>query len=377
MGTKIIDLLIPSITPVMFFLAAQVAYDFGVAGLLGFSIMLAISFYIIYLLKNKKVSRIHDPLLKKLVYSLYFIETSLSIFLVGKIIFSEAATQYFQVIIIILVLVATIFVLFLRKFEEKWVSTSTIVLGLIVSFLIPTLVYLRVSIPTVYSGLHFLSRDMLTININESIFLILGLGIILVAHQYGYHTVYEKVKIGHKSRSFIIAGLISANVLIAFGSISFLGRAQAVFPDLSDRVSMQVMSRFGGQFGQLLFVSTSIFISIYVVIRLWKTMQNESSNYRSLSFFYYLFFPLIIVVFWDLTLLDIFLFFGLIWGPLYSVIIWPSESSVKTRISFIAGLVLSIVFFTLYDVIIGILAGTISSILIVRLMNMNLYIKKA
>lgn len=319
----------------------------------------------------------NDSILKKLIYSLYFIETSISIFLVGKIIFSEAVTQYFKVIIIMLILVATIFVLFLRKFEEKWVSTSTIVLGLIVSFLIPTLVYLRVSIPTVYSGLHFLSRDVLTINLDESLFLILGLGIILVAHQYGYHTMYEKVNVDQKLRSFIIAGLISANVLIAFGSISFLGRAQAVLPDLSDRVSMQVMSRFGGQFGQLLFVSTSIFISIYVVTRLWKTMQNKSTNHRSLSFFYYLLFPLLTVVFLDLTLLDIFLFFGLIWGPLFSVIIWPSESNVKTRISFIGGFVLSFVFFWLYDVIIGILVGTISSILFLRILKMDLYIKKA
>lgn len=360
----------------MFFLAVQVAYDYGVTGLIGFSFVLAISFYIIYLVKNKKAYRMNDPMLEKIFYSLYFIETSLSIFQVGKIIFSEAATQYFKVIFFVLIVVSTIFVLFLRKYEEKWVSTSTIVLGLIVSFLIPTLVYLKVSIPTVYSGLHFLSRELLTINIDQSFFVILGLGIVLIVHQYVYHMLYDNVKDEQKSRAFIIAGLISANVLIAFGSISFLGKAQAVLPDLSDRVSMQVMSRFGGQFGQLLFVSTSIFISIFIIIRLWNTMQNKSLSHQSLSFFYYLFLPLTIVIFLDLTLLDIFLFFGLIWGPLFSVILWPSESNVKIRISFVGGLVLSITFYLLQGAIMGIFAGIIGSIFFMRLLMMNFYIKK-
>lgn len=350
-------------TPFVFFLAAQIAYDYGVLGLLGYSIMWALSFVFVFFAKNKNGILLNNPLLKKIVKSIYRMEITICIFLVIKIILTEIVPGFLTVINMILLLIIPLFIMYLNKVNDKLVSIGTILLGIALSFLIPTLVYLKVSIPTVYSGLHFLSTDLLKFDRVATWWLILSIGIILVVHQYLYRISENEYKEQDKPGPFIIAGVIAAIVTISFGSISFLGSAQAVMPDLSDRVSIQVIQRFGGQFGQVLFVTIIFFISFFILFEIWQSIRSVTVKSIPISVGKYLFIPLIIILYSDLTIIDIFLLFGLLWGPFLGIIFLPSLSQRKTKILLFFGVTMSFTFAVLNDIPMGIIMGAVTSII--------------
>ena len=364
-------------TPFVFFLAAQITYDYGVLGLLGYSTMWAISFIVVFFIKNKNGILQNDPVLMKIVKSIYQVEIIICLSLVVKIILTENIPGYLAFINIILLVIIPLFIIYLNKLNEKLVPIGTVLLGIALSFLIPILVYLKVSIPTVYSGLHFLSTDLLKFDKVATWCLILSIGIILMVHQYLFRMTDVEYKEQQKPGPFIIAGIISAIVTISFGSISFLGSAQAVMPDLSDRVSIQVIQRFGGQFGQVLFVSIIIFISFFVLNKIWHSIKAITSVSIPASVGKYLFLPLIIVLYLDLTILDVFLLAGLIWGPFSGIILLPSVSRNKTRASLFFGMAMGFTFAVTVDITSGIIIGAITSITVmfgVRLLT--LYKKK-
>ncbi|MFS0576664.1 hypothetical protein AB1K83_13580 [Sporosarcina sp. 179-K 3D1 HS] len=364
MASKIIYLLIPLMTPIAFFLAAQITYDHGVLGLLGYSIMWALSFIAFYFTQNRKPVAIQDPILRSVIKGVYIIEVIFCIFLVLKIIFTETDFIYMTLINIILMATVPLFVIYLYKFNPKLVAVATVLLGIAISFLIPTLVYLKVSIPTVYSGIHFLSTDLLRFDRPATWLLVASLGIILVARQY----LYRMVDIHHKARTrfapFLIAAIISSIVMISFGTISFLGRAQAVLPDLSDRVSIQVINRFGGQFAQILFMSITIFMIFFIFITLWESIKGGPKKYNPLLIVIGTLIPGLVVPYVNITLLDAFLYFGLFWSPLFGLIFVPVTTIYRTRIGFLFGLCMSLAVGLIFTIPFGILAGACSSFLL-------------
>lgn len=364
MATNIIYLLIPLMTPIAFFLAAQITYDHGVLGLLGYSFMWALSFIVFYFTQNRKSIAIQDPLLRGAIKGIYIVEIIFCIFLVLKIILTETDFIYMTLIHIVLMATVPLFVFYLYKINAKLVAIATILLGIAISFLIPTLVYLKVSIPTVYSGIHFLSTELLKFDRFGTWLLVASLGVLLVARQY----LYRMVDVHHKEQGrfvpFLLAAIISSIVIISFGTISFLGRAQAVLPDLSDRVSIQVINRFGGQFAQILFMAVTIFMVFFIFLKLWESVKGGSHKYNPLLFGIYTLIPGLVVPYAHITLLDAFLYFGLLWSPLCGLIVVPVSSVYQTRISFLFGLCVSLTTGLIFTIPTGILAGACSTFLL-------------
>ncbi|MFE8701573.1 hypothetical protein ACFYKX_13295 [Cytobacillus sp. FJAT-54145] len=368
MATKIIFLLIPWITPVIFLLSAQIAVDYGVHGLLGFSIMGAISFIAIFFLQRKAIFSKFDDSFKNFLYSLYVIELCICISIVIEIIIKESFYYFFSIINVLFIIVATVVFIFLQRINEK-LSISIVISGLIFSFLIPTLVYLKVSIPTVYSGLHFLATDMLKFNDRYTWLLVVTLGIILIAHQYLYHMFYYKGLDNQRAFTYLISSMVWLVVPISLGSLAFLAKAQAVWPDLSDQVSIMVINRFGGQFGQMLFLVTSIFIIITLVTRMLKDFRKRSQFKGSLWLFVHFILPVIVAFSFKITLLQVIIVFGLVWGPILGVVLGGSNMRKINILGVIIGFSVSSTLSIIYSLPIGILLGTAVSCFILRLVN--------
>lgn len=380
MATNIIYLLIPFISPVAFFLAAQITYDYGVLGLLGYAFAWALSFIIIYFTKNIMSSWQEDTFLKKIAKDLYMIEIILCIFLVLKIILTETLFEYVTFINLALIILIFLAIICLEKVSENIVSIGTVLLGITLSFLLPTLVYLKVSIPTVYSGVHFLSTDLLRLDDSATWLLIGSLGMIVIAHQHLYQLIDRQPFTRNRMSTFWIASIIAGIVTISFGTISFLGRAQAVLPNLSDRVSIQVIYRFGGQFGPFVFIAITAFISFFVLGKVWKSLSRDVKNKKAilLSFIKYLLIPGLTVVYVELTLLDIVLVFGLIWGPLASTFTIPSSNKRARKVAVGIGIVTSIVTSLMLDLSWGVINGTLSTTCIMLILHvLDLYRNKS
>lgn len=361
MGTQIINLLIPWITPVIFLLSAQIAVDYGVLGLLGFSMVGILAFVVVYFIQMKFELMNLDEQLKKLIYTLFIMETTICILLVGKILIT-----YISITNIAFFFLTSIIVLYLQKNNKKWVSVSMVISGLMFSFLIPTLVYLKVSIPTVYSGLHFLANEMLRFDNNRTWLLIFILGIILIVHQVLNHAFYygDRVK-SRKAGTFLVSAMIWGIVPISLGSLSFLAKAQAVWPEQSDQVSILVINQFGGQFGQKLFLVTSIYILIGLLTRMWNNLQ-EKKFLTNLFSGILLIVLLPVVTLFQITLLQVIIFFGLIWGPLLGVALWAVNNRAVNRVVLALGICVAGLFTLIDSIEIGIIAGTVFSILIMK-----------
>ena len=362
MGTKITNLLIPWITPVIFLLSAQIAVDHGVLGLLGFSIMGAISFPAISFLQRRLHGLALSDKLRNLIYTLYVIEIIICIGIVAEIIVTEYFFNFvsLSIINVLFITATTIVVLFLQKFNVKWLSVSMVVGGLITSFLIPTLVYLKVSIPTVYSGLHFLANDMLRFDNQQTWLLIVNLGIILIVHQILHALFYgKKVMKERKVGAYLVSALIWGIVPISLGSLAFLAKAQAVWPEQSDQVSILVINRFGGQFGQTIFLVTSIFIIISLLSRMWNNFKKQSFYKGPFTTIIYVAIPLVIVVMFKITLLQVVVTFGLIWGPVLGILLWSTNNEKVNWIILSLGSTVAILVAYLQSITLGIIVGTI------------------
>ena len=372
MGTKIINLLIPWITPVIFLLSAQIAVDHGVLGLLGFSIMGAISFLAIFFLKKRLNGIVLGEKLKNLLYTLYVIELIICIGIVVEIIVTEYFFNFVSVSIInvLFITATTIIVLFLQKFNVKWLSVSMVVGGLILSFLIPTLVYLKVSIPTVYSGLHFLANDMLRFDNQQTWLLIINLLIILIVHQILQSLFYgKKVVKERKMGAYLVSALMWGIVPISLGSLAFLAKAQAVWPEQSDQVSILVINRFGGQFGQTLFLVTSIFIIISLLSRMWTNFKTQSFYKGPLTTILFITIPLIVVISFKITLLQVVVTFGLIWGPVLGILLWSTNHEKVNWIMLILGSTVAILVAYFQTMTLGILVGTLVTGVIMKIIH--------
>ncbi|WP_042354168.1 hypothetical protein [Bacillus rubiinfantis] len=368
MATTIIQKLIPWITPLIFFISCQIALDHGILGLVGFSIIGAVSFFIIYFYQKGQTFQQLDRWLHIFIYSLYTIELLTCLLMVGKMFALLFINNIPYYTIFSLITIVAVILIFLRVNQEGQAIT-TVILGLIFSFLIPTLVYLNVSIPTVYSGLHFLANEMLRFDSRETWILLVNIGIILIAHQFLHHYFSPNGKTKEKIGPTIISALIWMVVPISLGSIAFLAKAEAIWPEQSDHICILVIQQFGGHFGQVLFLMTNILILIGQGVRMWGNVRSSESQRFPLIALLYTFVPVVIVTFFKITLLDVLLYFGLLWGPLTGVFLWTSANQLLNRFVLGAGFIVSVVTAILYSLELGIIAGSVFSCLTMMVIN--------
>ncbi|MGF9798585.1 hypothetical protein [Brevibacillus agri] len=365
-GTQIIFILISWFTPVAFLMSPQIAYDYGVLGILGLTIMQVASFYLFYLWRARLATRQPEERLHRLVHYLYVTEASCCLLLAGKIVISQSLWMdsffYFMVLLVVVFMLLG----FAKNWFVKWIAVGVVVVGMIASFLIPTLVYLKISIPTVYSGLHFLATDMLKLDDQQTWLLILVLGISILVHHYLFY-MYGGVSQIRSPKSFIsylLASVLFAFVPISLGSLSFVAKAQAIWPELTDHVSLQVIEQFGGQFGKTLFLLALVVTVIYQIFRLKSSYRDFlQSSPKSLVL---LPLPLAIVFTSHVTLLDVVTSFCLLWGPLLPVLLRAKGSRRRMFFAFGAGAAAAVGIALYGDVLTGVLFGTcLSGVLII------------
>lgn len=367
--------LIAWITPVIFLLSAQIAVEHGVFGLLGFSFLGALSFLFVYFLQKRRRYMNLDAKLKNLIYVLLLMEITACTINVVEVIVLKSFQNFLSIINISLIVFIIVIILFLQSKNRNWLHVSMIILGLIFSFLIPTLVYLKVSIPTVYSGLHFLANDMLRFDNFLTWQLLAVLGVILLSHQILYHLFFIKNDSTVKFGTYLVSSLIWLVVPISIGSLAFLAKAQAIWPELSDQVSVLVIIQFGGHFGQTILLVTCFFLLIGKSVIIWDNFKKRFHDRFALLTIFIVIIPLVIVLSAKITLLDILLFFGLIWSPLFGVILWTSTNMYINRIVLALGILLAFVLFTLYSAMVGMMASALFSFATMMVLNYTESIK--
>ncbi|MFY0542595.1 hypothetical protein [Brevibacillus sp. H7] len=365
-GTQIIFVLISWFTPVVFLMVPQIAYDYGVLGILGLVIMQVASFYLFFFWRTRLAARRVEEGLHRLVHFLYLTESVSCMLLAGKIVISQSLWMDSFFFFMVLLIVVFMLLGFAKNWFVKWIAVGVVVVGMIASFLIPTLVYLKISIPTVYSGLHFLATDMLKLDVQQTWLFILVLGISILVHHYLFYMYggVSQIRTPKSFLSYLLASVLFAFVPISLGSLSFVAKAQAIWPELTDHVSLQVIEQFGGQFGKSLFLMALVVTIIYEIFRVKRSYSDFHQSYpKSLAL---LPIPLAIVFTSHVTLLDVVTSFCLLWGPLLPVLLWAKGSRTRMFIAFGLGAAAGIGFALYGDVLTGVLYGTcLSGVLLV------------
>lgn len=366
LGTQVIFILISWFSTVIYLMSPQIAYDYGVLGVIGFAAMGVISFSLFYLWRAK---RIHDKpkvWIRSIVHFLYLIETFSFLLLVIKIVLGQSFWAEGFVYISLVCAVSVIIIGFTRKWFVKWIAAGVVVLGMIASFLIPTLVYFNISIPTVYSGIHFLATDMLRLDAERTWLLIPVMGISILVHHYliYLHGGVEQIRIPKRFFAYLMASLLWAFVPVSLGSLSFVAKAQAIWPELADHVSIQVIEQFGGQFGKSLFLMTLVITIIYEIFRI-KDACLEFYRLHPKSTIILLLVPVGIILLPHLTLFDVMIYFSLLWGPLLPVMVWSNQDQRRSLLALAIGVLTSITLALLGKIFVGILLGTLLSGLLI------------
>ncbi len=338
LGTQIIKLLMPWINPITFLLASVIAYEFGMLGLLVFAFITAVSFLIIFFISKRPITFVKDIQLRKVIYIIFVTEIFIIILLVSKKIILGLHKGYFSIIyILITVLLVSIF--YIGNRSKNWISNSIVVLGLIISFLIPTVSYLKVGIPTVYSGLYYLDADMLTFNLKHVWTSFIVWAIIVTIHQYLFYFHYMKNGVSKlNNKSLLISSLICMIIPISAGSLAFLAKASVLWVDSVDNVSLLIIYEYGGSFGKILFVIISLFILINLFLKVGASLGTYGFKGK-LEILYFLTIPIIVVTALDISILNVFLFFAVFWGPLISMILFAGNLNQGLKVSYTIGVI--------------------------------------
>lgn len=334
LGRGIVALLGQSIGLVTFLASSQASYEYGVIGLLGYCLAGLASFLFIYmLLKSNDTMSNHQRDILGAFSWLYQMENIIIAILAGKMIFN----LFYGLNVIIALCMLVIFYQFIilaRNKKRYPGSLLIVILSLITTVLIPTLVYLRVSVPTVYSGVNFLATDMLILDEPATWLIVFVLCIRFLAHSLlneNFWGIYSKIKKSKRALSFTISSFIWMFLPLSIGTLSFVAKASAVWPALTDEVSFNVVQQFGGQFGVALLVVTLMVImfssiSYYVV---------DPGYGRAIKSGTVIIAVLISVLLPDLTILDVMFYFSFIWAamvPIFSV----KNISISPSIAWIA-----------------------------------------
>lgn len=347
--------------PYLFFLTAEISYVYGVAGLLYYSFSWIFITIAVYFIRMKAEYLLKDTTLFSVLRAIYIIETLTCTFLVFKMLFGENLFRYTIITYIIVIFIVPIVMFYIYIWNRKSLIIGTVFLSIMLSFLIPILVYLKISIPTVYSGIHFLYQEMIQLNHLNSLPTILALSVIFSMQ----HLIYLKSKHSEEAPSlfsFLITGVIMCCITLSFGTISFLGRAQAVLPDLPDRVTIQVVNRFSGQIGQLLLLITLVYLTIFFLIKiipLHRSSLNLKSCFKNVL---YVCIGLLLASIFNLTIINTLLIFGFVWASILGSIIFSSKKPTINKLVIFFSLITGILISMYFPVSIAILVTAIFSL---------------
>ncbi len=324
LGRGIVALLGQSIGLVTFLASSQASYEYGVIGLLGYCLAGIASFLFIYLLlkRNDGMLGRKKEMLEAFKW-LCQLENIIIFILAGKMIIK----LFYGLNIIIAACMLVIFYQFIilaRNKNQYPGSLMLVILSLVTTVLIPTLVYLKVSVPTVYSGVDFLATDMLILDEPSSWLIVVILCVRFSAHNLlneQIWSIYSKIKQTKRALSFTLTPLIWMFLPLSIGTLSFVAKASAVWPALNDEVSFNVVQQFGGQFGGALLVVTLIVI-MFSSISTYVIHQESGQFSAAIKVGTEIIAVLIAAFIPDLTILDVMFYFSFIWAamvPIFSI----------------------------------------------------------
>ncbi|WHY79948.1 hypothetical protein QNH20_12740 [Neobacillus sp. WH10] len=265
LGKGIVILVSQWIGLTTFLVSSQVSYEQGVSGLVSYCLAgLASLFCLYFLLKNRAMPHTPDHMGRgiKPFLLLYYLENFVVSLLAAKLILK----LFYNVNIVILAGLLIVFYQFILLAKSKNLYIRSLIismLSLIATVLLPTFVYLKVSVPTIYSGVHFLATEMLILD-DPSRWILGGvLFIHFTAHNLlnqNMWKVFTNIKQAKRSLAFTISSFIWFFVPLSMGTLAFVAKASAVWPASNDEVGLQVVRQVDGQLGMVLLVVTLLVI---------------------------------------------------------------------------------------------------------------------
>ncbi|MGE5704706.1 MAG: hypothetical protein ACM32O_19425, partial [Clostridia bacterium] len=267
LGKGIVALLGQWIGLYAFLASSQASYQYGVVGLIGYVAAGIFGFMFVYLWIGQK--RGPKPETPKTVLFLYRLEGTLVAVLAGKMVL-QLVYDVTPLMSIAVVLLFFWLILIFRFGKPNRTSFIIVILSMASTVLLPTLVYLKVSVPTVYSGVKFLATDMLRLDNPVSWYLAAAMAIRFAAHGLvnpDLRTIYFQMKETKRGLAFSLAPLIWSFLPLSLGTLSFVAKAEAVWPEWPDEVSMLIVGNFGGRLGIVLLTVTLILVLLATMSR--------------------------------------------------------------------------------------------------------------
>lgn len=324
LGRGIVALLGQSIGLVTFLASSQASYEYGVIGLLCYCLAGLSSFLFMYMvLKKNDDLPIRKNKMPGAFNWLYHMENVIIAILVGKMIIK----LFYGLNVIVAICLFVIFYQFMilaRNKKPHAGSLFIVIMSLITTVLIPTLVYLKVSVPTVYSGVNFLATDMLILDdpsswlIGAVLFIRFSAHSLLNEHMWN---IYTRMKRSKRAPSFTLSSFIWLFLPLSIGTLSFVAKASAVWPALNDEVSLSVVHNFGGQFGVALFVVTLLVI-MFSSVSTYFVHHAYGRGEAVIKIGTVIIAALVAILLPELTILDVMFYFSFVWAaivPLFLV----------------------------------------------------------
>lgn len=304
-----------------FLASAQAAYQYGMIGMLGYSLAGILGLLFLFMMNRKRQSP-RKPL--PYVALLSALEDILISVLAGKMILNliYGIQEHVSIACVTLFLLLMLAVRVGKPYQASFVI---VLLAMSATMLLPTLVYLKVSVPTVYSGVKFLATDMLRLDLPATWSLA---GALLVRFMAGslihprLGQTFHQIKVSKRGLCFCLAPLIWAFLPISMGTLAFVSKAEAIWPPLPDQVSVMVVGYFAGQIGIVLLIVTLIIILITAVPHATGGEQKRAVWMRGAVI---LAAGAISLLFPKLTILDTMLYFALMWAAVAPVVLFRSE----------------------------------------------------
>ncbi|RST74327.1 hypothetical protein D4T97_011695 [Siminovitchia acidinfaciens] len=331
-GKGIVALLGQSIGLITFLASSQASYEYGVIGLLGYCLAGLASFLFVYLLlKRNEGTFVHKEQMIGSFSWLYQMENVIIAILAGKMIIKLFYGLNFFIAACLLVIFYQ-FIILARNKKLYTGSLFIVILSLITTVLIPTLVYLKVSVPTVYSGVNFLATDMLIVDEPSSWLIVVVLFFRFSAHNFlNEHiwSIYSNIKQSKRALSFTLSSFIWLFLPLSIGTLSFVAKASAVWPALNDEVSINVIQQFGGQFGVALFVVTLI-VMLFSSISGYIVHQAYGRADAAIKAGTVIVAAIIVILFPKLTILDVMFCFSFMWSAMIPIAFLEKKISVPS-----------------------------------------------
>lgn len=363
LAKQIVSLLVQNVPPMLFLLAPQIAYSFGVTGILGFTAAGMLSFFLLrFAASRSNLLVAEQPQLRFAAKFLFLTQSICYLLMTGKMVLLRSYWNDSVWFLVALGGVITAGILLAgRRGHGRWIPVSVILMGMIASVLIPMLVYLNVSIPTVYSGVHFLAVDTLSLSKPEAwwLFPVFLLG--MAVQQCLPFFLGDEAHPSAQTVPFLLGALLWSFLPVSLGSLAFVAKAQAIWPNQTDQVGILVMEQLAGQVGNMLFLVSVFAMLVYSAGSVVNKVKETEGGWKE---FAGALLAAAVIAFWpDATVLDVFVGFCLAWGPLLSVVL-AGRGQKADLIFMLCGALVAFVLSLRQGMVTGILCGTLISALL-------------